>query len=259
MDLLRSISKPVFAVADRLFPSPGGPRVLIYHQVGVGHGKQMEVTSEDFEWQLKWLVENRRVVDLKTALSQWNSPRSEEQVVLTFDDGYRDTYTKALPVLKAYGLPFSIYVATSFVAESDESHDLLTWGQLEEMAGTGLLTVGAHTHSHADLRTLEERSVEREIEVSNDLIEARLGMRPKHFAYPWGYWGETADGLIRAEYETAALGAPHRGVTSDLDPHLVHRFPVQLSDGRRWFKSRLEGGLIMEEELRRRLRGYRGP
>lgn len=219
----------------------------------------MEVTVEDFEWQLKWLLENRRVVDLETALSQWGSPQSEELVVLTFDDGYCDTYTKALPVLKAYGFPFTIYVATAFVAESDESHDLLSWGQLEEMAGTGLLTVGAHTHSHADLRMLGESVVAREIEASNNLIEAHLGMRPKHFAYPWGYWTETADRFIRAEYESAALGAPHRGVTSSLDPHLVHRFPVQLSDGRRWFKSRLEGGLMLEEELRRRLRGYRGP
>lgn len=259
MDLLRSISKPVFAVADQFLPSPGGPRILIYHQVGVGHGKQMEVTSDDFEWQLGWLVKNRRVVDLETALSQWGSPQSEELVVLTFDDGYRDTYTKALPVLKVHGLPFTIYVATSFVAESDMSHDLLTWSQLEEMAGTGLLTVGAHTHTHADLRMLGKSAVAREIEASNKLIEARLGLQPRHFAYPWGYWAETADALIRGEYESAALGAPHRGVTPDRDPYLVHRFPIQLSDGKRWFKSRLEGGLLLEEELRRRLRGYRGP
>lgn len=244
-------------MADQLFPSPVGPRVLIYHQVGVGHGKQMEVTSEDFEWQLDWLAEHRKVVDLETALSQWHSPDADQIVALTFDDGYSDTYTTAFPLLKIHGLPFTIFIATSYIGTDSERS--LTWSQLEDMSATGLVTLGAHTHTHADVRRLEEAELVEELEISDSMIESRLGVRPRHFAYPWGYWAEHADAVIRDRYSSAVLGAPPSRISEAFDPFLIHRFPVQLSDGTRWFESRLKTGLMMEEELRRRLRGYRGP
>jgi len=256
---LRSLTKPVFAALDRILRPPRGPRLLIYHQVGAGGGRQTDVTLEDFQWQIDWLAENRKVVELESALSHWDSPESEKLAVLTFDDGYLDTFTTAFPVLNAHGLPFTIYIATSFIGDDSSCHDRLTWGQLSEMLASGLVTVGAHTDSHADLRTLEEDQVADEIRRSNELIESRLGVRPRHFAYPWGYWGSTADEIVRREYASAALGSARVRTSPAFDLHQLHRFPVQLSDGRRWFVKRLVGGLLVEEELRRRIRGYRGP
>lgn len=256
---LRSLTKPVFAASDRILRPPRGPRLLIYHQVGAGHGKQIDVTLDNFRWQVEWLLNNRVVVDLDTAIKRLNEPTSDRFVALTFDDGYLDTFTTAFPVLKAHGLPFTIYIATSFIGDDSSCHDRLTWGQLSEMLASGLVTVGAHTDSHADLRTLEEDQVADEIRTSNELIESRLGVRPRHFAYPWGYWGSTADEIVRREYTSAALGSARVRTSSALDLHQLHRFPIQLSDGRRWFVKRLVGGLLVEEELRRRIRNYRGP
>lgn len=220
----------------------------------------MDVTLKDFEWQLEWLSENREIVDLESALRRWDSPESDQLVVLTFDDGYSDTYATVFPILKTYGLPFTVYIATSHVSDEDDFRESLTWAQLNEMAESGLATLATHTHSHADLRGLDESEVIEEIDKSTSLLESRLGVRPQHFAYPWGYWSETADPIIRTEYSSAALGTPHIGTASrDFDPYLMHRFPVQLSDGQRWFEARLIGGVLLEEEVRRRLRGYRGP
>lgn len=246
-------------MADLLLRRPVGPRLLIYHQVGAGHGKQIDVTLENFRWQVDWLLNNRVVVDLDTALKRWNEPESDRLVVLTFDDGYLDTFTTAFPVLKAHGLPFTIYIATSFIGEGDSRDDRLTWGQVNEMLDSGFVTVGGHTDSHADLRTLEEDQIADEIRTSNERIESRLGVRPRHFAYPWGYWGSTADEIVRGEYDSAVLGSPHVRTRSVFDRHQIHRFPIQLSDGRRWFVPRLDGGLLVEEGLRRRVRSYRGP
>ena len=256
---LRSLTKPVFAASDRILRPPRGPRLLIYHQVGAGHGRQTDVTVEDFRWQVDWLAENREVVDLESALSQWDSPEADRLVVLTFDDGYPDTFVTAFPLMKAYSLPFTIYIATEFVERHDSEDDSLSWQQLNEMVGSGLVTIGAHTHSHVDLRSLNESEVLEEIEASNALLESRLGISPRHFAYPWGYWAEAADRVIRDHYSSATLGAQPLKVDPIFDPHLIHRFPVQLSDGRRWFGARLNGGLRIEEEARRLLRGYRGP
>lgn len=261
MSLIRQVGKAVFATADWFLPNPEGPRILIYHQVGAGLGRQMEVTADDFIWQLDWLAQNREVVSLDEALDRWEEEGADNIVVLTFDDGYRDTYSTAFPLINEHGVPFTLYLATEIIERGDgvPGAEPLTWDQIEEMAGSGLVTIGAHTHTHADLRTLSRDAITTEIETSNGLIESRLGVSPAHFAYPWGYWSAEADEVIRSHYQSAALGGHSRHLIHEWDPFRIHRFPVQLSDGSRWFASRVRGGLQIEEAIRRRLRGYRGP
>lgn len=259
MSLLRQVAKATFAASDLLLPSPQGPRVLIYHKVGTRSGQQMEVSRENFISQLNWLVNNREIVDLETAVRRWTEPGADEMVALTFDDGYADTYTTAFPLMRERGIPFTLYVATDMIeSRSAIDVDPLGWGQIGEMLDTGLVTLGAHTHTHRDLRTVEYEDVLWELKVSNDIIEQRTGVTPRHFAYPWGYWAERAHQAVAETYETAVLGAPLWRST-DFDTHQIFRFPIQLSDGARWFQARLRGGLLMEEWTRRRLRGYNGP
>lgn len=260
MTALRVVGKAVFAAADLLHRTPTGPRVLIYHQVGAGLQRQMEVGREDFLWQLDWLVHNREVVPIAEAIERWNEPESDRLVVITFDDGYRDTHRVAFPALRDRGLPFTLYLSTAHMETGDgpQGAEPLTWGEVAEMVESGLVTVGSHTHTHLDLRVAEPDRVKEEMSKADDLIGERLGITPRHFAYPWGYWSEVADNEVRRRYDSATLGSPHRpGMRGD--PYLMHRFPVQLSDRRVWFRRRLIGGLLLEEKVRRRIRGYAGP
>jgi len=261
MSAIRSLSKAVFAAGDRFVRPPAGPRILIYHQVGTSHGHQMEVTLDAFSEQMAWLAGNRQVVDLEEALARWEEPGSENLAVLTFDDGYHDVYSTAFPILSDLGMPFLLYVSSSLVgeaADADTDDRPLSWGEVREMHGSGLLTLGAHTHRHPDLRTLSVAEVEAELALSDEIIAEELGVRPRHFAYPYGFWSETADGPVRQRYETAVLGGAPRPSRSP-DRHLLHRYPVQLSDGFVWFKSRIRGGFRMEEAVRRQIKGYDGP
>ena len=222
----------------------------------------MEVTLEDFTRQLDWLAGNREVVDLTTAISRWADPGSEQLVVLTFDDGYRDTFEIAFPLLEERGCPFTLYLATEQIENSTSNGNdvapALTWAQVSAMVDSGLTAIGAHTHSHADLRWLSSDEIEAELDISDSLIETRVGIRPAHFAYPWGYWSQEAEPLVKARYESAVLGGSPKPPPIP-DVHRIHRYPVQLSDSFTFFRSRLSGGLRMEEKLRRRLRGYSGP
>jgi peptidoglycan/xylan/chitin deacetylase (PgdA/CDA1 family) len=263
MSLIRTAGKLIFATADRFLPNPTGPRILIYHQVDAGLGRQMEVTLTDFKRQMGWLAANRRVVDLDTALADWALPESDQMVVLTFDDGYHDLYSRAYPILTEHGFPFVIYLATESI-ETGRSlgpvtgAEPLSWDHVGEMMRGGLVSVGAHTHSHVDLRHVTRGEAEDEISTSNQLIHKRLGVVPDHFAYPWGYWSELADHVVREHYRSAVLGGTPRPEARP-DPHQIHRYPVQLSDSFKFFQRRLEGGLKAEESLRRRLSGYTGP
>jgi peptidoglycan/xylan/chitin deacetylase (PgdA/CDA1 family) len=237
--------------------------VLIYHQVDAGLGREMEVRLADFRRQLDWLSGNREVVDLGEALVRWEEPGAERLVVLTFDDGYRDNYTTAFPLLSELGLPFTLYLATESIETGVPlgpavKAEPLSWDQIATMLESGLVTVGAHTHRHLDLRQVTTDEVENELGTSDDLIEKRLGIRPLHFAYPWGFWSPTSDRAVTERYSSAALAGSRRA-REGLEPHLLHRYPVQLSDGFRFFNARLRGGLRLEEVIRRRIKGYTGP
>lgn len=264
MSLLRQVGKTAFAIADVALPTPRGPRILIYHQVRSAAHKQTEVSLADFEWQLDWLMRNRDVVDLGSALKSWSETDSANLVVITFDDGYEDVFLKAYPLLLERQLPFTLYLTSGFldgetVGGGAADASPLSWSMVREMLRSGLLTIGAHTHSHPDMRGLRKPEVIRELVQSDDTISSRLGVAPQHFAYPWGYWSVTADDIVRERYSSAVLGAKQPGSSSDFDPWLLFRVPIQSSDTTRWFGSRLEGGLAAEEWIRRRIRRYKGP
>jgi len=262
MSISRVAAKSVFALADLVTPRPPGPRLLIYHQLGTDHGHQMEVDEAHFAGQLSWLQDNYELTDLETAVSRWEEPGSEKVVVLTFDDGYRDVYTTAFPMLRTRGVPFVLYLSTGLVGSASGgaafAGDPLSWDEIVEMVGSGLVTVGAHTHSHPDMREISASQAAEELDRSDWIIEERVGVSPRHFAYPYGFWSAGADALVRDRYETAVLGGKSRP-SARLDPHLIHRYPVQKSDGDLFFRARVRRGLGLEEAVRRRIKGYRGP
>lgn len=240
-----------------------GPRLLIYHQIGAGLGREMEVSFDAFRLQLNWLSDNGEVIDLEEALDRRTDPGMDDRYVLTFDDGYDDMFRLAFPLLVERRMPFVLYLSTH-PTESGEplfpggKAEPTTWDQVKEMLDSGLMTLGAHTHEHPDMRTIDAASTARELDRSDELIETRTGVVPQHFTYPWGYWSATADAAIRSRYKSATLGSG-ADTASQPDDYKVNRIPVQLSDGVMFFKVKMRRGLKLEDKVRRRLRGYSGP
>ena len=183
--------------------------------------------------------------------------------MLTFDDGYDDMVNLALPILKDNALPFTLYLTTHPTETGQPLFagglaDPCTWDQVDEMAATGLMTLGAHTHRHADMRTLTDEQAADDLGISNELIERRMGVSPRHFCYPYGFWAEAAHGPVAGMYETAVLGSGP-AVGDQTDPLMIPRVPIQLSDGMVWFKRKMRSGLQLEDRLRRKYKGYTGP
>lgn len=252
-----------FSLVDPFLGKLSGPRILIYHQVGAGLGREMEVTFATFKAQLDWLADHGRVISLEDALATRMHPDTDRDFVLTFDDGYDDMFRLAFPLLAERRLPFTLYLSTH-PTESGEPlftggrAEPITWDQVKTMRDSGLMTLGAHTHSHPDMRTTTRAMAKVEIERSNELITDRVGVTPRHFTYPWGYWSADADPAVRQAYDSATVGSG-AGSGDQPDPYKVNRVPVQLSDGVLFFKQKMRRGLQGEDKLRRKLRGYAGP
>lgn len=257
----RRAAKAVFSAADLFLGDWPGPRILIYHQVGSGSGRQMEVTPEAFVRHLDWLQAHGRILGLEEALADPDAPEARNTYVLTFDDGYENMLQNAFPVLRERGIPFTLYLATRSIDTGEPlapGEAPLDWGQVGEMVKTGLVTLGSHTHRHLDLRPLSEAEVEEELGTSSEMIEEYAGSVPDHFAYPKGFWASGAEEAVRRRFSTAVLGAGYP-VTGFTDRHRLHRVPVQRSDGQFYFKRKMKRGMRLEERVRSRVKSYRNP
>jgi peptidoglycan/xylan/chitin deacetylase (PgdA/CDA1 family) len=111
----------------------------------------------------------------------------ERPVLVTFDDGYRDTLTAAAPALAEQGMTATTYVTTGVVgAVSPGGDPMLTWSHIGELAALGH-EIGAHSHTHPQLDTLSVDAVRREVAGSRTLLQDGIGLPVDSFAYPHGY------------------------------------------------------------------------
>jgi peptidoglycan/xylan/chitin deacetylase (PgdA/CDA1 family) len=262
--------KTLAAAGDRVRPPTPGVVVLIYHRVGGGSGTEVDLPPEAFDEQIAWLAATGRVVSLDDALARLaagddravdDGAPDEGPIVVTFDDGTADLAEVATPILVRHGVPAIVYLATGFVDEGLDFPDdgtPLSWAAVRDMAATGLVTFGSHTHGHLLLDRLPPAEAVDELDRSKDLIENHVGAPAHHFAYPKAVAASAeVEPLVRARYRSAALGGnrpnPYRGT----DVHRLSRTAVQVSDGAAFFVRKARGGMALEDSLRRGLNRVR--
>ncbi|MEO8692726.1 MAG: polysaccharide deacetylase family protein [Acidimicrobiales bacterium] len=266
-EMTQQAVKAAASAADRVRGTDEGVVVLIYHRVGRRTSLEVDLPTSLFDEQMAVLGELGRVTSLDDALDWLSSPESvaksavKPPIVVTFDDGTDDLADIATPILERYAIPATLYVATEFI-----EHDIrfpadgraLSWSALADMVTTGLITVGSHTHTHALLDRLDLDTAKREFDISTRLIEDRLGLCPIHFAYPKAVTPSSSiERVVRDRYRSAALAGTRPNRRGHTDVHRLHRSPVQLGDGMRWFERKLAGGLALEDDLRRAANRWR--
>jgi peptidoglycan/xylan/chitin deacetylase (PgdA/CDA1 family) len=190
--LARRVAKAaVFPAGLRRGRRRGDVVILLYHRIG-STGREVDVPSATFERHLRLL---RSAGD---AISLDDVRVGRGGVVVTFDDGYRDFTDTVVPLLVRYGVAGTLYLQTGLVTGDCEAvGERLDWAALSDAVTTGLVTIGAHTHTHADLARGSGVEAEDEMRRSQELIEDRLGRACDHFAYPYGIASEAADGAAR--------------------------------------------------------------
>lgn len=166
--------------------------ILTYHSIDPS-GSAISVDEAAFRAHVAWLGSGAvRVVPLERI----GEPESGgDAVALTFDDAFRNFADVAWPLLRAHGLPVTLFVASSHAGGTNAwggrdaagipTLPLMDWDALGQAATEGV-TLGAHSRTHPDLRTLTQAGLDDELHGSADDIAGHTGASPAAFAYPFG-------------------------------------------------------------------------
>jgi peptidoglycan/xylan/chitin deacetylase (PgdA/CDA1 family) len=182
--------------------------ILVYHSVMPHHPGQsaeqraLDVDDSVFVAQMRYLVDGGyHVVSLAALVDalEGRDTLPNRAVVITFDDGWKNQYSHAFPILRRFGLTATFFVFTTPIGKDSK---LMTWEQLRELQDAGM-TIGSHTRTHPVLPDCHA-ALHNEVAMSRADIEQHLGRAPDFFAYPFGAWdAESAVWARTAGYRAA--------------------------------------------------------
>jgi peptidoglycan/xylan/chitin deacetylase (PgdA/CDA1 family) len=169
----------------------------MYHSVSAVGGplRDLAVPPHLLAEQLGALTDaGYRLVGLTEALDLLAAGSTDRLLAVTFDDGYRDFLTEAVPVLQQTGARATLYASVGHLgAQADwlgrwapDFGPMLTWDELAEVAAAGV-EIGNHSMIHHPLDVLPPAQLHTEITRAHDELEQRLQVRVRSFAYPHGY------------------------------------------------------------------------
>lgn len=206
--------------------------ILLYHHVDGSTPPITSIQPAQFERHLQILEEEGFEVhpldELVRSAMSGEDPASK-RVAITFDDAYISIYETAFPMLKARGWPFTIFVATDYV--SDTNPHYLSWVQLQEMHDNGA-SIQNHTLSHAHLLRLDagetqeawRSRVRQEITGAQAALKAR-GYESTQFAYTYGEYNLEILAML-ADTGLQGFGQQSGAVGPYSNPLLLPRFPM---------------------------------
>jgi peptidoglycan/xylan/chitin deacetylase (PgdA/CDA1 family) len=205
-------------------------------------------------------------------------PTPPRTIALTFDDGFQSVYTDAWPVLREFHAPATIFIATAYLggaapfpfdtwgwkhrdALPPASYRPLTVEQCREMLDGGLIDLGAHTHTHRDLRDQPD-TFREDLQISVDYLRSTWGLTDVTFAFPFGarHSGFAGPRLVTAAKRTGVncgLTTDCRLIDSGSDPFEWGRFNVFPWDTAATLVAKLDGWYTWAASVKHFLRRMR--
>jgi len=228
--------------------------ILMYHSISPGIDYFMNVEPKEFEQQMKYLADSKRpVISLSELVRRLrNKEPLGSSLVLTFDDGYRDNYEIAFPILKRHNFPATIFVTTGLIGKSDKrALPRLSVEQLKEMESSSLIDIEPHTVSHPKLATLNAADAKKEIDDAKKIIEELLGKKAAHFAYPYGSYAPETERIVRECGFESATSVREGTVGADSDLLHLSRVSIDSSTTFAQFRGKLSRGVDVYQWTKR--------
>lgn len=202
--------------------------IFVYHRFGNSKYPSTNISLEDFQEHLSYLKNNNfKVITFGEAVDYINNPKieySEKIACITVDDGYNTFKSNAMPLLKKFGYPATLFINS----ESVGGGTYLNWNELKEVHEQGI-EIGNHSHSHAYFLNLHKSDridvFKKDVQKCQEDVKSHLGFYPDVFAYPYGEFDLEMKTALK-ELKFKASAAQNSGVMYLHDNYSIPRFPM---------------------------------
>lgn len=240
--------------------------ILTYHSIDTS-GSVISIDPDGFKNQMRFLKDSScNVISLNEAVMHLRNKRSfaKNSIVITFDDGFKNFFSEAFPVLQEYGFSATVFLTTNYCERFNnwpsqpsfiKAQPLLSWNDILEMKESGV-QFGAHTHNHPSLTNIPLKDAENEILLSKQIIEDRLQEEVKTFAYPYGNFNTDIVNIVKHTFDGACT-TELAIADSKSNPFLLERVDVFYIKQKTMFKKLLKPSGLYYIKCRKLLRDLR--
>jgi len=214
---------------------------------------------------MKYLVDNKyNVISSSEGIEYLANNRKvpRQAVVITFDDGYKNNYTNALPVLKKYNFCSTIFLTVGYLRDYSGNAEYLSSSEIKDIKKSGIVDFGCHGLTHRALAMLGKQELNKEINEAKQKLENIVNDKMTLFAYPFGHSGSFNKSVVNtlksAGFKAACttiFGLNHL----KRNPYLIRRNRMSWLDDIREFEKHLAGAYdwcALCECFRRKRYGY---
>jgi peptidoglycan/xylan/chitin deacetylase (PgdA/CDA1 family) len=198
----------------------------------------LSISTDMFERQCRFFMRHFEMVPLRDLVQRLEQRLPlHRQLAITFDDGYRDNFENAAPVLEKLSLPATFFVVSQWVGSDvvpwwDKAqgvrHPWMSWDQVRSLRRRGF-DVGAHTRTHVDLGKVGASEAAEEILGARNELETQVGGPVDLFAYPYGLRRNLAEAhrdLVKDAGFRCCCSCFGGITTSGTDPFHIRRVPM---------------------------------
>lgn len=228
-------------------------RILMYHEITPSQPTEIHaVWVEQFAAQMAWLNHaGYQVVQLQDWIANPQARAhvdSRKAIAITFDDGYLDNYTIALPILEQYHFSATIFLATGYIGKTsawrsgqEANTPMLDWHHVYEMSQRQI-RFGTHTVNHVDLLKLDLDCAQQELFLSRQQLAQKLGKPVILFSYPYSQVNNAVKQLvISAGYAAACTYEPDYAGEAGKDIYQLNRIGILATDSMQDFVAKIRG------------------
>jgi peptidoglycan/xylan/chitin deacetylase (PgdA/CDA1 family) len=198
---------------------------------------------------MEYISKRKKCVTLEDHVDKLQNGRSsdDEAVIVTFDDGYKDNFLNAFPIMKKHNVTATFFLPTSYVGFTnkwDESLGevksyLMSWDEIKIMNTHGM-SFGSHGCTHSRLTRCSREVVEQELQDSKNILEAELNRVIRLFSFPYGDSDTKAIACARS-VGYVAVCSDQRVRTNHLGLYLFNRIPIYEQDSFGTFRIKVSG------------------
>lgn len=208
-------------------------KILTYHGVPKSNPEDYEVSLKNFSYQMKILSDKGfNVIPLHEAIRRlYDATIEPRTIVITFDDGHESIWENAIPLLKQYSFPSTVFIPTGLVGKVDTfsgfkgiPRKLADWQTISHNQQNNEVSIGGHSITHCNLCNLSKQELEVEINASYEELSNRLGQNNYYFAYPFGLLNESVKNAVEnSNYCGALCFGSVLSNSQNTDPYLLKR------------------------------------